>query len=366
MRIVLALLAAVLLVAGCSKHKKAHSLGPAGPSSSINQPTPAKTPKPSAPSREQVSPKFREVARARIEETQAVLQLADGSRSIVPLSGLGETDLAWLQQIANDNPLPRGKSTMVVVATTENAKKTIVISKTEGSLETVQLCAPNVSRDQIGGTCMIYARVHWLDIAGYYVDLGTIYKIINDTPSEHPWTNPRYVAGLTGILEGFKTKPVLHPIQAQDEPFDWARRELRKGRPILAALPREIWQALPSGFIAAHPWNGGSVGHQIVINGFTWDESLGKGTFHIVNSWAELPEFDLTTDNAKGGLLVMEQSMSPIGEPPEQVAKESVEKITFIKSVGSTNLYEVQTNMGTRRVAEPSEEAVYGLVEKGQ
>lgn len=362
MRLLFVLLAAVLLVAGCSKHKKAHS---SGQSSTVSPTTPAVAPTPLAPSRESVSPKYRDVARARVEETQVVLQLADGSRSIVPLSSLGETDRSWLEKVAEDHPLPRGKSTMVVVASTEEAKKTIVVSKTEGTLETVQLCSPNVSRDQIGGTCMIYARVHWLDIAGYYVDLGAIYKIINDTPPDHPWTNPRYVAGLTGILEGFKTKPVLHPIQAQDEPFDWARRELRKGRPILAALPREIWQALPSGFIAAHPWNGGSVGHQIVINGFTWDESTGKGSFHIVNSWAELPEFDLTTDNAKGGLLVMEQSLSPKGEAPEKVARESVEKITFIKSVGSTNLYEVQTNLGTRRVAAPDENAVYGLIEKG-
>lgn len=363
MRSIMALAVVVLLLSGCGKNKKARAPKVAPPPAAPVQAEPPAAPVPKLTS---VSPQFREVTQARFEETQVVMLLANGSRSIAPLPALSPTDLAWLKKIAQDNPLARGKSSVVVVASTDPVKKTIQVAKTEGTLETVQLCPPNVIRDQIGGTCMIYARVHLLDIAGYYVNAGDIYKIINDTPPDHPWTSPRYVAGLTGIAEGFKSKPVAHRMLPQDEPFEWARQELRKGRPILAALPREIWQALPPGFIAAHPWNGGSVGHQIVINGFTWDANTKKGTFHVINSWAELMEFDLNTDAVQNGLLIMETSLSPMGEPKTETVKETVKKVTFIKSLGSSNLYEVETNLCTRRVAAPSEDRVYSLIEQSK
>ena len=363
MRQILVVLLVISLFSGCGRHKAKQ---PENASAKAPAPKQAEKPAVYMPSEKEISPRFRGAAKARIDESYAVVILADGSKTMAPLASLTTADLAWLTQLSKDNLLAKGKSTMVVVASTDPAKKTIQIAKTEGTLETVQLCPPNVIRDQIGGTCMIYARVHWLDIAGYYVDLGGIYRIINDTPPDHPWTSPRYVAGLSTIMTDFKSKPVTHSMAPQDEPFDWARKQLRLGRPILAALPREIWQALPSGFIAEHPWNGGSVGHQIVINGFTWDETTQKGSFHVINSWKELTEFDLSTDSAKGGLLVMEKSLSPIGEARTETVKEVVQKITLIKSVGSTNLYEVETNLGTRRVAAPNEEKIYSLVEQGQ
>jgi len=287
-------------------------------------------------------------------------------KTMAPLASLTTADLAWLTQLSPANPLAKGKSSVVVVASTETAKKTIQIAKTEGTLETVQLCPPNVIRDQVGATCMIYARVHWLDIAGFYVNAGDIYKITNGAQLDNPWASPRYMAGMTGIMGDFRSKPIAHSPPPQAEPFYWAREELRKGRPLLAALPREIWQAFPPGFVAAHPWMGGPVGHQIVINGFTWDTATEKGSFHVINSWHELMEFDLSTDSVKGGLLIIEKSLSPIGETHAEEVKETVQKITFIKAVGSTNLYEVETNLGTRRVAAPSEEKIYSLVEQGQ
>jgi hypothetical protein len=61
------------------------------------------------------------------------------------------------------------------------------------------------------------------------------------------------------------------------------------------------------------------VGHQIVINGFTWNSETRQGTFHIVNSWAELPEFDLKTEAAKGGALMIQESLCPKGEAPPEV-----------------------------------------------
>lgn len=363
MRPVFALLLVVLLVSGCGKKKKTRAPQPATPPAAT-QKAPAED---YVPNIAAVSPRYHEVTQARFEETQVVMLAANGSRSIAPISGLSPADLAWLKKIARENPLARGKSSIVVVASTELAKKTIQVSKIEGTLETVQLCPPNVIRDQIGATCMIYARVHWLDIAGYYLNPADIYKIINDTPHDRPWLSPRYVAGLNGIMENFRSRPLVHNLPGHEEPFEWARAQLRKGRPLLAALPREIWQALPSGFIAAHPWNGGSIGHQIVINGFTWDSATQKGTFHVVNSWAELMEFDVGTDDVKNGLLVFEKSMSPIGEAKEEVVKETVKKITFIKPLGdSSNLYEVETNLTTRRVAAPSEDRIYSLIEESR
>lgn len=361
MRVVFILSLCVVLLSGCSRSK-------AGKSSSQSQgtSTPGTPAKSSLPSLADVSRQFRDASKARIEGTYAIVILADGNRTMTPLASLSPIDLAWLTELARTSPLAKGKSSVVVVASTEPAKKTIQVAKNEGDVETVQLCPPNIIRDQIGGTCMIYARVHWLDIAGYPVDQGTIYKIINNAPPEKPWRSPAYVAGLTGILKGFKSKPVVHDVPPEANPFDWARSELRKGRPILAALPREIWQALPPGFVAAHPWNGGSVGHQIVLNGFTWNPNTRKGTFHVINSWNELMEFDLGTDVADDRLLVIEQSMSPLGEVQEQKVKETVRRITYIKSVGSTNLYEVETNLGMRRVAAPSEEKIRSLIEESQ
>jgi len=43
---------------------------------------------------------------------------------------------------------------------------------------------------------MFYARVHLMDIAGYYVNNGTIYKSINGAPPHDPWSSPNYAEGL--------------------------------------------------------------------------------------------------------------------------------------------------------------------------
>ena len=314
------------------------------------------------------SARFEKAVKARIDGDHVVVLFADGTRSIVPLASLGVADQALLTDLSARNPLAKGRSQVTVVgdAALAKLKKTIEVSRIEGPLETVQLCQPNVIRNQIGGTCMLYARVHWLDIAGYYTDLPEIFKIINDTPPDAPWRSPRYVDGLGTIITNHIPKPVLHPLPPQDEAFDWARDELRKGRPLLAALPREIWQALPSGFVAEHPWSGGPVGHQIVVNGFTWNKETREGTFHVINSWEELPQFDLTTEAAKGGIMVIEQSMSPIGEAQVESAKEIVQSVSLVRTVGTTNLYKVTTNVGTHRVLARDEAAAREMVENPQ
>jgi hypothetical protein len=299
-----------------------------------------------------VSPKYQDAIKARIENGYVVILLANGSKTMVPLASLKDDDRAWLTNLSVANPLPHGKSEVKVVKDEVKAKVTIVVSTTVGPLETVQLVPPNVPRDQIGGTCMVYARVHWLDIAGFYVDNVDIYKVINIADTIHPWTSPNYYQSMNRLVTNFTPHPVIHNWSPKVDAFEWTRQELRKGRPVLAAFPREIWQALPPGFVGMHPWNGGSVGHQIVINGFTWNRETHEGTFHIVNSWKELPEFDLKTDAAKGAMDV-EQSISPKGEPGDEAVLTQVTKVTLIKALGKTNLYEVETNGGVERVAAP-------------
>ncbi|MFH1499487.1 MAG: hypothetical protein ABII82_16880 [Verrucomicrobiota bacterium] len=313
-----------------------------------------------------VSSDYRDAVQARQSGAYMMVIHADGKKALVPVASLRPPDLAWLRQLAETKPLAKGKSSVTVVAekATVPAKQTIVTSKTENGVETVRLVAPSVLRDQIGGTCMLYARVHWLDIAGHYVNDAAIYKCINGAPPDAPWQAPQYANGLTTIITERRPRPVMHTRPPAADEFNWAREQLRKGRPLLAALPREIWQALPPGFVAQRPWSGGSVGHQIVVNGFTYDAATGEGSFRIVNSWAELPEFDLSLKAAGGGNLVFEASLSRVGEPPEVVVKEVVQRVTFLKSVGSSNLYEVVTNRGTERMLAPSEAAARRLVEE--
>ncbi len=310
------------------------------------------------------SARFHDAVKARIEKGYAVVQFADGTKTMVPVASLPEEDRAFLTALSRENPLAHGKSEVVVAKETFVVKKTIQVATVVGPLETVQLCPPSVPRNQLGATCMLYGRVHWLDIAGYPLDNASIYRISNNVSPDQPWSDPRYYQGLSALTSTGKPPPLIHNLPPQEEdPFEWARGELRQGRPLLAAFPKEIWQALPPGFVAAHPWNGGSVGHQIVINGFTWNRETKQGTFHIINSWEELFEFDLKTEAAQGGALVIEQSLSPRGELPAPTAKEVVKSVTFLRAAGKTNLYEVETNLGKRKVAAVSEEGARALVE---
>jgi hypothetical protein len=309
-----------------------------------------------------VSAKFQDAIKVRIDGSYAVVLFSNLSKSMVPLTSLSAEDRAWLNQLSIDSPLAHGKSEVRIVKEVVKVKNTILVSTSVGPLETVQLNQPNVFRDQIDATCMLYARVHWLDIAGYYVPTVDIYKIINNSNPAKPWADPFYLQSLDAVVRSFTPRPLVHPLPPQADPFEWTRQELSKGRPILAAFPREIWQDLPPGFIAAHPWSGGSVGHQIVINGFTWNKETQQGTFHIVNSWKELQEFDLQTDAARGSVII-ESSLSPKGEAAEAVAKTVVTKVTLRAAMGNTNLYEVETNLGTRRVAAPDEGAAKEMVE---
>jgi len=305
---------------------------------------------------------FHDAVKARIEGGYAVVLFSDGTKSVVPLATLNDADRAWLAGLSAENPLSRGKSEFKVVKETPTAKNTIQVATTAGPLETVQLVPPNVFRDQLDATCMLYARVHWLDIAGFYMPVVDLYKIINNSNPARPYADPFYRQSLAAMMGGFSPAPVAHYLPAQADPFTWARQELRLGRPVLASFPREIWQDLPPGFIAAHPWSGGDVGHQVVINGFTWNRETQQGTFHIINSWKELPEFDLKTEAARGAMVV-EQSLSPKGEERREAARVTVIRVTLLSSMGKTNLYRVETADGVRKVAAPDEGAARQMVE---
>jgi hypothetical protein len=307
-----------------------------------------------------VTPKYQDATQARIENGYAIVLLANGSKTMVPLAVLKEDDRAWLTKLSADNPLARGKSQVTIVKEQVEAKKTIVVSGTVGPLETVQLVPPNVPRDQIGPTCMLYARVHWLDIAGFYVDNVDIFKVINNADAERPWTSPSFFTSMGLLVAQFK--PQMHAWTPKVDAFEWTRQELRKGRPVLGAFPTEIWQDLPPGFVCKHPWSGGNIGHQIVINGFTWNSETHEGTFHIVNSWKELPEFDLKTDAARGAMEV-EYSLSPKGEARPDAVRTQVTKVTLVKAIGKTNLYEVDSNNGVERVAAADEATAKAMVE---
>ena len=301
-----------------------------------------------------VSPRYQDALKARIDGTYVVVLLANGSKTIVPITALSAEDRDRLTKLSIDGPLPKGKSEVRIVKADVKAKTTIVVSSTVGPLETVQLVPPNVPRDQIGGTCMVYA--------GYYVDNVDIYKIINVADTVHPYLDPAYYRNMEKLVMGFTPRPIVHNWSPKVDAFEWTRQELRKGRPVLAAFPKEIWQALPPGFVGMHPWNGGSVGHQIVINGFTWNRDTHEGTFHIINSWKELPEFDLKTEMARGAMDV-EQSLSPKGEPVEEAVVTQVTKVVLIRSIGKTNLYEVDTSTGVERVAAPDAATARAMVE---
>ena len=156
----------------------------------------------------------------------------------------------------------------------------------------------------------------------------------------------------------------VHVPNGTDPPFEWARQELRKGRPIVSALPANIWLSLTAEFLATHPFDGNSkIGHQIVINGFTYNPATRKGTFHIVNSWRVLAEFDVPVEPRDEKNFLMEQSLSPKGEEPEKAVKVIAGAVTLLKPVGKQNLYSVETNLGPQKVMAASEEAAKGIVE---
>jgi len=355
----------VLLLAGCGKKEEpAKAAPPPVTRSPAPEPEPAPEPAPDAgkPKGKTKPHNFEGLAAALAEKGYVAVQYQDGRRAMFPTGELSEAESAWLATFAAEHPLAHGKST-VVIAKVEQ-KKTIEKQITEDGTETVQLIAPAKLRDQIGGTCMFYARVHYLDIAGYPIEDGEIYRVINLVPKDQPWLDYRYLVGMQMLFLRQKPVPVVHFADPTIPPFEWARRELRKGRPVLAALPENIWLSLPADFLATHPFDGsGKIGHQVVINGFTYNAATKKATFHVVNSWRDLAEFDVPVEARDERNILMEQSLSPKGEPPETPVKVVAGAVTLLKPVGKQFLYSVETNVGPQKVMAATEEGAKQFVE---
>jgi hypothetical protein len=311
---------------------------------------------------EEVPAKFAGLALARAEEGYVAVLFKNGRKGMFPTGSLTDSETGWLTAFAAAHPLPHGKSSMVTARA--EVKKTIEKQVTENGVETVQLCTPAKLRDQIGGTCMFYARVHYLDIAGYPVEDSEIYRVINNVPKNQPYLDYHYYVGMLMLFLKQKPSPIVHFPDGTIGAFEWARQELRKGRPILSALPEDIWMSLPAEFLATHPFDGSSkIGHQIVINGFTYNPATQKGTFHVINSWRVLADFDVPVEPRDERRIIMEQSLSPRGEPPEKAVKVTAGNVTLLKQVGTQSLFSVETNLGTQKVLAASEEAAVALVE---
>lgn len=354
----------VLALAGCGKKEEAAKPAPAKPAKVAPPPEPPKPEGPPAPEKGAKShPTLEGLAAARIDGGYVRVLYQNGQKGLFPAADLSAAEAEWLKDFITDHPLAAGKST-VVVAKVE-AKKTIEKQETrEDGTETVQLVPPAKLRDQIGGTCMFYARVHYLDIAGYGVADGEIYQVINNVPKNNPYDDYRYHVGMQLLFLKQKPTPIAYYPDGTIPPFEWARQQLRKGRPILAALPENIWLSLPADYLAQHPWEGNNkIGHQVVINGFTYNPTTKKATFHVVNSWRSLAEFDVPVEARDEKNVLMEQALAPKGEPPEQAEKIVASAVTLVRTVGKQNLYSVETNKGPKRVTAASEEGAKQLVE---
>lgn len=360
-------LAAGLVLTGCGRSAKEQAKTPPAPGPVVLAPKPEPAPAPAAePARVRRSakpaPKIEEMESARIEGGYMTVLFKNGRRGLFPLADLTAADEEAMKAFAAAHPLAKGKSS-VVMAKVE-VKKTIAKQVTEDGTEIVQLVTPAKLRDQIGPTCMFYARVHYLDIAGYPIEDGEIYRVINTVSPKEPYLDYRYHVGMQMLFLRMKPTPLAHFPDGTVPPFEWARQQLRKGRVILAALPENIWLTLPADFLATHPFEGNSkIGHQVVISGFTHNPATKKSTFHIVNSWRALSEFDVTVEPRDERNIVMEQSLSPRGELPEQPPKVVAGAITLVRPMGRQNLYSVETNLGPQRVMAASEEAAKQFVE---
>ena len=82
-----------------------------------------------------------------------------------------------------------------------------------------------------------------------------------------------------------------------------------------------------------------------------------------MNSWRVLAEFDVPVEPRDERNILMEQSLSPKGEPPEQAVKVVAGAATLLKSVGKQNLYSVETNVGPQKVLAATEDAAKAFVE---
>ncbi len=290
-------------------------------------------------------PNFERALKARMEDNYVVVLWATGKKAIYPLSTLSDAETALLEKIAADRPLPRGNGRVEDYHVPQ--KVTIVRHERVGDVETVELIPPNVVHDQgHSEDCQFYALNHALQIAGYYVDperLVSWQKIPEASEAQREahgrlfggeygfGTTAALAEGASGAvarccpeakcnavswdrrtlksqqeaIEKSTRQTYLRAkvsVVSQPENWEWMREELRKGKPVVAGLVSDYWRVLPAAFFAHHRAPPIDSGHAVVVVGFTWNETLGTGTFKLVNSWEDQPEIVVSVEDARESL----------------------------------------------------------------
>lgn len=282
--------------------------------------------------------------KARIDGGYAKVQFKDGHRAVYPMKSLTADELAQVQEIATRSPLPASNAKVDTYVPTRKRRETVVKREMNGAVETVELNTPSSIRDQGQvPTCQYHALAHALDIAGYFFDVDKLIhyeKVPETTEAQREAIRKLYGGelgfGTTATLESgaaaaaarlcpqaeyhyvswaqitrqmqqaalAKANPAnkakaYYSVITQAENWKWVREELRQGRPVMGALINDYWRVLPAEYFETHRAPDMSIGHAIVIHGFTWDEAKQAGTFKLINSWEISPQITVSTTDAR-------------------------------------------------------------------
>ena len=292
----------------------------------------------------EAKPKFEDADKARIDNGYAKVLFKDGHKAVFPLKTLTDDEQALIQEIATRAPLPAGNAKVETYVPTKKRRVTIVKQEKKGTVETVELNTPSSIRDQGQvPTCQFHALAHALDIAGYFYDVDRLIdyaKVPETTDAQQEALRKLYGGkfgyGTTATLESgaaaaaarlcpqaeyhyvswaqitrqmqqaalARANPAnkakaYYSVIIQSENWKWVREEIRQGRPVMGALINDYWRILPAEYFETHRAPDMSIGHAIVIHGFTWDETKQTGTFLLINSWEVSPQITVSTVNAK-------------------------------------------------------------------
>jgi len=291
-------------------------------------------------------PKFEGADKARIDGNYAKVLFKDGHKAVFPLNALRPDELAEVQALAVSSPLPAANTKVESYTPTAKPKRVTLLRKEKvNGVETVELQMPSSIHDQgQSPTCRYYAFCHALDIAGYFIDVdriinwerapakgepeeATLRKLLGgaeswgstaltqgDVASAAARLFPQatyYAMPLNEVSFRLKEKALAaattpeNKLKAyfagigQPANWDWIREQLRAGRPVLAVLISDYWRVLPPAFFENHHAPSRDIGHAMVINGFTWNEAKGTGSFMLINSWEVAPQMTVTLADAR-------------------------------------------------------------------